>query len=82
MVQGGTCYLFDSGKFHQVFNLVVKVPLRRVLWLWQCLQKGHRCGDVLARVELLWELHAGIVYDVAVDSACALTCGACGIHPF
>ena len=74
--------MLDGGEFHQVFNLAVEVPLSRVFRLLQRLQEDRSRGDVLARTKLLWELHAGVIYDVAVDSARMLTCEACGIHPF
>ena len=59
----------DGGEFHQVSYLAVKIPLGQILRLRQCLQENRGRGDVLARAKLLWELHAGVVYDVAVDSA-------------
>jgi hypothetical protein len=73
--------LVEHGKLHQVFNLAVKVPLSRVFWLSECLQKDRCCGDVLAHAVLLRELHAGVVDDVAVDSACALPRGTGGVSP-
>ena len=62
--------LLDGGEFHQVSHLAVKIPLGLVLR-----------GDVLARAKLLGESHAGVVDDVAVDPARALTCGTCGVYP-
>jgi len=71
----------DGGEFHQVSYLAVKNPLGRILWLRQCLQEDRGRGDVLAHAKLLWELHAGVVDDVAVDSARSLSCRACRIYP-
>ena len=48
-------------------ELVVKVALHRVLRLSERLQENCCCGDILARVELLRELHAGIIDNVAVN---------------
>ena len=72
----------NGGEFHQVSYLAVKIPLGWILRLRKCLQEDHGHGDVLAHAKLLWELHAGVVHDVAVDSMRALTCGACGVYPF
>ena len=80
-MQGGTCRLLNRSEFHQVFNLAVEVPLRQVLRLWQCLQKDRCRGYVLAHVELLRELHAGVVDDVVADPECAPTRGTHGVYP-
>ena len=80
-VRRGALRLLDGGEFHQVSHLAVKVPLGRILRLWQCLQEDRSRRDVLACTELLRELHVGIIDDVAVDSAHAMTCGARGVYP-
>ena len=80
-VQRGALRLLDGSGFHQVSYLAVKIPLGQILWLWQCLQEDRRRSDVLARTKLLWELHAGVVDDVAVDPTRALTCRAHGVYP-
>ena len=80
-VQRGALRLLDGSGFHQVSYLAVKNPLGRILWLRQCLQEDRGRGDVLACAKLLWELHAGVVDDVAVDSACALPHGTSGVSP-
>ena len=80
-VQRGALCLLDGGEFHQVSHLAVKVPLGRILWLWQCLHEDRGRRDVLARTELLQELHAGVVDDVAVDPTRALTGRACRVYP-
>ena len=58
----------------------MKVPLGRILRLWQCLQKDHSWCDVLARTELLRELHVGVVEYVAVDPERTLMCGTRGVY--
>ena len=64
--------MLDGGEFHQVPHLAVMVPLGRILRLWQRLQEDCGRCDVLARTELLRELHAGIVEAIVVDPECAL----------
>ena len=81
-MQRGALCLLDGGEFHQVSHLAVKVPLGRILRLWQCLQEDRGHCDVLARTEPLRELHAGVVDDVVVDPECALTRGTRGVYPF
>ena len=71
-VQQGALRLLNGDEFHQVSNLAMKVPLGRIHRLWQCLQEDHGRRDVLACTELLRELHAGVIDDVAVDPSCAL----------
>ena len=73
--------MLNGGELHQVFNLAVKVPLSQVFWLRECLQKDCCCGDVLARAELLREFHAGVLDDIAVDSACMLPRRTNGVSP-
>ena len=79
-VQRGALRLLDGGEFHQVSHLAVKIPLSRILRLWQCLQEDCSCGDVLACAKLLGELHVGVVDDVVVDPSRALMCGARGVY--
>ena len=79
-VQRGALRLLDGGKFHQVSHLAVKVPLGRILRLWQCLQEDRGRCDVLACTELLRELHAGVVDYVAVDPARMLMRGTHGVY--
>jgi len=62
-------------------DLVLEVPLRRVVRLAECLQEDCRRGDVLAHTELLRKLHAGFVEDVAVDRACPLAGNPDGVSP-
>jgi len=80
-VKRGALCLLDCGKFYQVPHLAVKVPLGWVLRLWQRLQEDRRRCDVLARTELLRELHACVVDDVADDRTCASTRRTRGVHP-
>jgi hypothetical protein len=83
-VSGGamSLRLLDGGKIHQVSHLAVKVPLGRILWLWQRLLEDRGKCDVLACTELLRELHACVADDVVVDRMCASTCGTRGVHSF
>ena len=74
--------MLNGGELHQVSHMAVKVPLGWILWLWQHLKKDCSCCDVLPCTELLRELHAGIVDDVVVDPACALTRRTHGVYPF
>jgi hypothetical protein len=78
----GALRLLNGGEFYQVSHLAVKVPLGRILCLWQHLQEDRTCCNVLACTELLRELHVGVVDDVVVDPACALMCGTRGFYPF
>jgi len=81
-MQRGALCLLDGGEFHQVPHLAVKVTLGWILRLWQRLQEDCGRCDVLARTELLRELHAGIVEDIVVDPECAPTRRTRGVYPF
>jgi hypothetical protein len=59
----------------------VKVPLGWVLRLRQHPQEDCGRCDVLARAELLWELHSGIVDYVVIDPTRTLACGTNGVYP-
>ena len=74
--------LLDGGKFDQIPHLTVKVSLGRILRLWQRLQQDRGCCDILTCIELLRELHAGVVDDVVVDRTCVSARETCGVHPF
>ena len=82
VAQRGALRLLDGGEFHQVSHLAEKVPLGRILQLWQRLQEDRGCCDVLARTEPWRELHAGVVDDIVVDPECAPTRGTRGVHTF
>ena len=79
-VERGALRLLDGGKFDQIPHLTMKVPLGRILRLWQHLQQDCGCCDILTCTELLRELHVGVVDDVVVDPSRALMCGARGVY--
>ena len=51
-VQRGALCLLDGGEFHQVSYLAVKIPLGRILRLWQRLLVDLHRSAVLACVKL------------------------------
>ena len=68
-MQGGALRLLNRGEFQQILNLVLQSALHRVLGLGEHLEEDGCSSNVLTRAQLLGELHAGIVDDVAVDLA-------------